>query len=144
MPRVRDSGHEVSPTLIDTNVLFDFLSQDDEWFDWSSAMIAEAADRGPIVINPIVYAEISVRYDRIEDVEEAFPDEYFVREALPWDAAFLAAKCFERYRKRGGVRTSALPDFFIGAHAAVSGMTLLTRDARRYRTYFPTVKLITP
>jgi predicted nucleic acid-binding protein len=134
----------VVATLIDTNVLFDFLSEDEEWFDWSSAMIVEAADRGEVVINPIVYAEISVRYDRIEDVEEALPGEYFVRAALPWDAAFLAAKCFDRYKKRGGVRTSALPDFFIGAHAAVSGMTLLTRDARRYKTYFPKVKLITP
>lgn len=100
-------------TLIDTNVLFDFLSQDAGWFDWSSAMIVEAADRGTVVINPIVYAEISVRYDRIEDVEAALPGEYFVRAPLPWDAAFLAAKCFDRY-------------------------------ARRYRTYFPKLKLITP
>jgi len=107
-------------------------------------MIAEAADRGAVVINPIIYAEISVRYDRIEDVDAALPDEYFVRADVPWDAAFLAATCFEPYRKRGGVRTSALPDFFVGAHAAVAGMALLTRDARRYRTYFPTVQLITP
>jgi predicted nucleic acid-binding protein len=134
----------VATTLIDTNVLFDFLSHDAEWFDWSSAMIVEAADRGTVVINPIIYAEISVRYDRIEDVDEALPGEYFVRAALPWDAAFLAAKCFGRYKKRGGVRTSALPDFFIGAHAAVTGMALLTRDPRRYRTYFPKVQLITP
>lgn len=134
----------MAATLIDTNVLFDFLSQDAEWFDWSSTMIAQAADRGTVVVNPIIYAEISVRYDRIEDVDAALPDEYFVRADLPWDAAFLAAKCFERYKKRGGVRTSALPDFFIGAHAAVAGMALLTRDARRYRTYFPTVKLIAP
>jgi len=131
-------------TLIDTNVLFDFLSEDTDWFDWSAAMIAQAADRGAVVINPIVYAAVSVRYDRIEDVDEALPIDYFVRADLPWDAAFLAAKCFERYRRHGGVKTSALPDFFIGAHAAVAGMSLLTRDARRYRTYFPTLKLITP
>jgi predicted nucleic acid-binding protein len=134
----------MSATLIDTNVLFDFLSEDAAWFDWSGAMIAQAADRGAVVINPIIYAEISVRYDRIEDVDEALPIDYFVRADLPWDAAFLAAKVFERYRRRGGARTSALPDFFIGAHAAVAGMSLLTRDARRYRTYFPTLKLITP
>jgi predicted nucleic acid-binding protein len=131
-------------TLVDTNVIFDFLSQDAEWFDWSALMLQEAGDRGDIVINPIVYAELSVRYDRVEDVELALPAEYFVRAPLPWEAAFLAAKCFERYRRRGGTRHSPLPDFFIGAHASVSGMTLLTRDARRYREYFPTLTLIAP
>jgi predicted nucleic acid-binding protein len=132
------------PTLIDTNVLFDFLSEDAEWFDWSAAMIRNAADRGDVVINPIVYAELSVRYDRIEDVELALPEDYFIRAPLPWDAAFLAAKCFERYRRRGGTRRSPLPDFFIGAHAAVAGMPLLTRDPTRYRAYFPTLALIAP
>ena len=131
-------------TLVDTNVLFDFLSHDAEWFDWSAAMLSRAAVDGPVVINPIIYAEMCVRYDRIEDVERALPLEFFVRAPLPWDAAFLAAKCFERYRKRGGRRTSALPDFFIGAHAAVAGLSLLTRDARRYRTYFPKLALIAP
>jgi predicted nucleic acid-binding protein len=87
---------------------------------------------------------VSVRYDQLDDVEAALPRDYFIRAQLPWEAAFLAAKCFERYRRRGGVRTSALPDFFIGAHAAVAGMTLLTRDARRYRTYFPKLKIIAP
>ena len=131
-------------TLIDTNVLFDFLNQDEEWFDWAAAMIGDAANRGDVVINPIVYAELSVRYDRIEDVELALPAEYFVRAPLPWEAAFLAAKCFDRYRRRGGSRRSPLPDFFIGAHAAVAGMRLLTRDPRRYRTYFPKLSLIAP
>jgi predicted nucleic acid-binding protein len=131
-------------TLIDTNVLFDYLSEDAEWFDWAASMLADVAERGPVVINPVIYAEVSVRYDRIEDVERALPVEYFVRAPLPWDAAFLAAKCFERYRTRGGARTSPLPDFFIGAHAAVAGMALLTRDPRRYRTYFPRLKLIAP
>jgi predicted nucleic acid-binding protein len=134
----------VTGTLVDTNVLFDFLSADAEWFDWSQAMLADAADRGLIVINPIVYAEVSVRYDRIEDVEAVLSAEYFVRAPLPWEAAFLAAKCFARYRRRGGRRNSTLPDFFIGAHAAVDGLTLLTRDPRRYRTYFPRLKLIAP
>jgi predicted nucleic acid-binding protein len=131
-------------TLVDTNVLFDYLSEDADWFDWSTHMLSDAAERGPIVINPIVYAEICVRYERVEDVDAALSPDYFVRAPLPWDAAFLAAKCFERHRRRGGRRTSALPDFFIGAHAAVAGLTLLTRDARRYRTYFPRLKMITP
>ena len=85
-------------TLVDTNVLFDFLSEDAEWFDWAAAMIEQAANQGDVVINPIIYAELSVRYDRIEDVEAALPGEHFVRAALPWEAAFLAAKCVERYR----------------------------------------------
>jgi hypothetical protein len=133
-----------SATLVDTNVLFDYLNEDEEWFDWSSAMLGEAAERGTVAINPIIYAEVSVRYDRIDDVEAALPAEFFVRSQLPWEAAFLAAKCFERYRKRGGARRSPLPDFFIGAHAAITGMTLLTRDARRYRTYFPKLRIIAP
>lgn len=134
----------MTTTLVDTNVLFDFLSRDDEWFDWSASMIEDAANRGDVVINPIIYAEVSVRYDRIEDVDAALPAEYFARAPLPWDAAFLAAKCFARYRRRGGARSSPLPDFFIGAHAAVSGMALLTRDATRYRTYFPKLTIIAP
>ena len=131
-------------TLVDTNVLFDYLSEDGEWFEWSAAMLSDAGEAGPVAINPVIYAEVSVRYDRIDDVEEALPSAYFSRLQLPWEAAFLAAKCFERYKKRGGARTSPLPDFFIGAHAAVAGMTLLTRDARRYRTYFPRLRIIAP
>ena len=133
-----------SGTLVDTNVLFDFLSHDADWSDWSAAMLADAAERGAIVINPIVFAELSVRYDRIEDLDAALPSEYFVRAPVPWDAAFLAAKCFARYRRRGGRAAAPLPDFFIGAHAAVAGLSLLTRDARRYRTCFPKLKLIAP
>ena len=133
-----------SGTLVDTNVVFDFLSQDADWSDWSAAMLADAAERGAIVINPIVFAELSVRYDRIEDLDAALPSEYFVRAPVPWDAAFLAAKCFARYRRRGGRAAAPLPDFFIGAHAAVAGLSLLTRDARRYRTCFPKLKLIAP
>lgn len=134
----------MSGTLVDTNVLFDYLSHDAEWFDWSARMLADAANRGPVVINPIIYAEMSVRYNRIEDVDEALPRDYFVRAPLPWEAGFLAAKCFARYKKRGGQRTAPLPDFFIGAHAAVAGLTLLTRDPRRYRTYFPRLALVAP
>ena len=131
-------------TLVDTNVLFDYLSDDAEWFDWSASMLTEAADRGPIAINQVIYAEVSVRYDRIEALDAALPRDYFIRAELPWEAGFLAGKAFERYRRRGGTRASPLPDFFIGAHAAVADMTLLTRDARRYRTYFPRLEIIAP
>jgi predicted nucleic acid-binding protein len=134
----------LNATLVDSNVLFDYLSEDEEWNDWSGAMLSEAAHRGTIVINALVYAEVGIRYSRIEDLDEALPAEYFVRAPLPWEAAFLAGKCFERYRRRGGTKRSPLPDFYIGAHAAVAGMTLLTRDARRYRAYFPKLRIIAP
>src|SRR5688572_18902379 len=107
-------------------------------------MLEEAADGGLLAINSIIYAEVSVAYRRIEDLEAHLPADYYIRSALPWEAAFLAGKAFADYRRRGGARRSPLPDFYIGAHAAVSGMTLLTRDAGRYRTYFPKLRLITP
>jgi predicted nucleic acid-binding protein len=134
----------VRATLVDTNVLFDYLSQDPDWFDWAATTLSDAADAGLVVINPVIYAEMAVRYARIEDLDQALPADYFIRADVPWEAAFLAAHCFARYKKRGGVRQSPPPDFFIGAHAAVSGMDLLTRDARRFRTYFPKVRLIAP
>jgi predicted nucleic acid-binding protein len=134
----------LNATLVDSNVLFDFLSEDEEWNDWSGAMLSEAAHRGAVVINPLIYAELGIRYTRIEDLDEALPADYFMRAPLPWEAAFLAGKCYERYRRRGGTRRSPLPDFYIGAHAAVTGMTLLTRDARRYRGYFPKLRIIAP
>ena len=134
----------MNATLVDSNVLFDYLSEDDEWNDWSGAMLSEAAHRGAVVINALIYAEVGIRYSRIEELDEALPAEYFVRAPLPWEAAFLAGKCFERYRRRGGTKRSPLPDFYIGAHAAVAGMTLLTRDARRYRAYFPKLRIIAP
>ena len=131
-------------TLVDSNVLFDFLSEDEEWFDWSSAMIEQASNAGVVALNPIIYAEISVRYERIEELDEELPAEYFLRAALPWEAAFLAGKAFAQYKKRTGTTRSPLPDFYIGAHAAVAGMTLLTRDPRRYRAYFPRLTIIAP
>jgi hypothetical protein len=134
----------LNATLVDSNVLFDYLSEDEEWNDWSGAMLSDAAHRGTVVINALIYAEVGIRYSRIEDLDEALPAEYFVRAPLPWEAAFLAGKCFERYRRRGGTKRSPLPDFYIGAHAAVTGMTLLTRDARRYRTYFPKLRIVAP
>lgn len=97
-----------------------------------------------MAINPIIFAEVSVGFERTEELEAALPREGFRRLQLPWEAAFLAGKCFLAYRRRGGVRSSPLPDFYIGAHARVSGLTLLTRDASRYQTYFPEVELIAP
>ena len=131
-------------TLVDSNVLFDFLSEDDEWFDWSAAMLKEAANAGTVAINPIIYAEISVRYERLEELDEELPAAYFLRAPLPWEAAFLAGKAFAQYKKTTGAKRSPMPDFYIGAHAAVTGMTLLTRDSRRYRAYFPRLRLISP
>jgi len=134
----------VPATLIDSYVLLDYLNEDSEWEDWAATRIAAAADAGVVAINPIIYAEVSVRFDGIEEVDDALPPEYFVRAAMPWEAAFLAGKAFQQYRRRGGIRRSPLPDFFIGAHAAVAGLTLLTRDPKRYRTYFPKLRMISP
>ena len=131
-------------TLIDTNVLLDVLTEDDEWLTWSLDALAAAAEAGPLLINPIIYAEVSTRFSRIEDLEDALPPTDYLRSALPWEAAFLAGKAFLEYRRHSGQRSSTLPDFFIGAHAAVAELTLLTRDAGRYRTYFPSVQLVAP
>jgi predicted nucleic acid-binding protein len=131
-------------TLVDTNVLLDIVLEDDEWLAWSSAAVADAARRGSIVINPIIYAEVSGAYEDIETMDRALPADYYVREPLPWDAAFLAGRASVAYRRRGGVRRSPLPDFYIGAHAAVAGHTLLTRDPGRYRAYFPKLRIIAP
>jgi predicted nucleic acid-binding protein len=130
--------------LVDSNVLLDVLTEDPQWFGWSSSALAQSAEHAGLVINPIVYAEVSVRFARIEDLAEALPADLFRREGLPWAAGFLAGKCFQAYRRRGGEGRSPLPDFFIGAHAAISELSLLTRDPRRYRTYFPTLKILAP
>jgi predicted nucleic acid-binding protein len=131
-------------TLVDSSVLLDVLTEDPTWSQWSEEALARAGDAGALVINPIVYAEVSAGFDRIEDLDEAVPEADFVREPLPYEASFLAAKAFLAYRKRGGDRRSPLPDFYIGAHAAVRQHRLLTRDAARYRTYFPSVEVIAP
>lgn len=130
-------------TLVDSSVLLDIFTEDRKWFAWSQAALVSAVDVGPVLINPIVYAEISVRFTRIEDLDAVLPDR-IEREELPWPAAFLAGKCFRDYRKRGGARRSPLPDFYIGAHAAVTGRSLLTRDTRRYRASLPALRLISP
>ena len=132
------------PILVDSNVLLDVLTEDQRWSSWSMETLADQAERDVLGINPIIYAEVSMGFVRIEDLDAALPSPTFHRLALPWEAAFLAGKCFLAYRKRGGVRSSPLPDFYIGAHATVSGMKLLTRDASRYRTYFPKLRLIAP
>ena len=131
-------------TLVDTNVLLDVLTQDETWYEWSVGSLTTAMELGLIRINPIIYAEVSVRFSRIEDLDDALPPQDYLRTPLPWEAGFLAGKAFLNYRRNGGSRTSALPDFYIGAHAAVEELTLLTRDAARYRRYFPTVRLISP
>jgi predicted nucleic acid-binding protein len=130
--------------LVDTNVILDVVTDDPDWGGWSSSMLARCADDGMLVINPIIYAEVSVGFKRIEELDEVLPGDSFRREPLPWEAAFLAGKCFLRYRRQGGPRRSPLPDFYIGAHAAVAGLSLLTRDPRRYRTYFPSLSLLSP
>ncbi|EHK52558.1 type II toxin-antitoxin system VapC family toxin [Allomesorhizobium alhagi] len=131
-------------TLVDTNVLLDLVTDDPKWAEWSIAQLEAASLHGPLLINDAVYAELAVRYSRIEDLD-AFLDEAGLEIApIPRAALFLAGKVFTKYRKSGGSRTGVLPDFFIGAHAAVNGLPLLTRDVGRYRTYFPSLKLITP
>jgi predicted nucleic acid-binding protein len=134
----------VTAVLVDSNILLDLMTEDPRWLAWTATAIERAADRYRLVINPIIYAEVSIRYSQIEDLEEALPKEMFDREALPYEAAFLAGKAYLTYRRRGGRKPSTLPDFFIGAHAAVTGYTLMTRDAARYRTYFPKLTLIAP
>jgi predicted nucleic acid-binding protein len=134
----------VGATLVDSNVILDLLTEDPEWLDWSATALARQANTGPLVVNPLVYAEVAARFDRIEDLEAALPEDYFLRQPLPWEAAFLAGRSFIRYRRKGGQRRSPLPDFYIGAHALVGGLTLLTRDPRRYRSYFPALRLIAP
>lgn len=134
----------MTTTLVDSNVLLDIATNDPVWFPWSSDALEDIANESNLAINALIYAEISIGYERVEDVEEAIPSETFRREPLPYEAAFLAGKAFLHYRRRGGARTSPLPDFYIGAHAAVARFRILTRDARLYRTYFPTVELIAP
>ncbi|CAH1696781.1 PINc domain-containing protein [Hyphomicrobiales bacterium] len=131
-------------TLVDTNILLDLVTNDRDWADWSIEQLETAALVGPLIINDVVYAELSVRYDRIEGLDTFIETAGLELIPIPRAALFLAAKVFTQYRKAGGSRTGVLPDFFIGAHAAVQGLPLLTRDLERYRTYFPTVELISP
>ena len=130
--------------LVDSNVLLDIITEDAAWFGWSSETIAAHAEASTLVINPVIYGEVSVGFDRVEDLDAALPPSLFERTPIPWEAAFLAGKCFLQYKRRGGTRTSTLPDFFIGGHAEAAGISLLTRDTKRLSSYFPGVTLICP
>ena len=130
--------------LVDSNVLLDVFTDDPTWGSWSSERLARALDAEPVVIDPIVYAEVSVGFSEIELLDELLPEALFTRESLPYPAGFLAGKAFVAYRRNGGQRPTPLPDFYIGAHALVSGHVLLTRDRRRYETYFPKLPIIAP
>ncbi len=134
----------MTPVLVDSNVLLDVATVDPVWGSWSSATLERTADESVLVINPLIYAEVSVGFPTIEELEAALPTDLYRREDLPYEAAFLAGKSFLHYRQGGGGKRSPLPDFYIGAHAAVAGYRLLTREATRYRTYFPKLELIAP
>lgn len=130
--------------LVDTNVLLDLVTGDPVWADWSIAALEGAALLGPLAINDVVYAELSVRYRDIAELDAMVAAAELVHLPMPREALFLAGKAFQAYRRAGGIRTGVLPDFFIGAHAAVAGWTLITRDAARYRAYFPGLALRMP
>lgn len=134
----------MKPVLVDANVLLDIATEDRVWYEWSSSTLIDLSEQSILVINPLIYAEVSVGFEKIEELDEALPAHLYRRNLLPWEAAFLAGKSFYQYRKRGGVRRSPLPDFYIGAHAAIEDMILLTRDKNRYKTYFPTLEIIAP
>jgi hypothetical protein len=131
-------------TLVDTNVLIDIAVRDPLWLRWSRPQIEQARKRGSVVINQIIYAEFAMRYATIAEIDSVLPEDEFRREGLPFEAAFAASKAFALYRRQGGARERVLPDFLIGAHAAVRGYPILTRDPAGFRNYFPGVELITP
>ena len=134
----------MSGTLVDTDVLLDVFTDDPEWGDWSQAALEDRAARGPVYINPVIYAEVSMGFEQIESVEEALGGCGLTMLSLPKEALFLAGKVFLRYRSQGGRRRVPLPDFFIGAHAAVTGLTLVTRDRDRFGCYFPKLRVVGP
>jgi predicted nucleic acid-binding protein len=134
----------VTRFLVDTNVILDVVTRDPTWFAWSADTLARCADEGALAINPIIYAELAVGFERVEDLDAALAAPQWERLPLPWEAGFLAGRCFGRYRRAGGARARPLPDFYIGAHAAVAGLTVVTRDDRRFRTYFPTLTVVSP
>lgn len=134
----------MTATLIDSNIFLDLITNDLDWAEWSAGQLAAAMSDGAVLINDVIYAEISIRYDEVAKLDAMLSDFGATLVSTPRQALFDAGKAFRRYRASGGLRRSVLPDFFIGAHAAAANLPLLTRDARRYRTYFPTVELITP
>lgn len=128
--------------LVDSCVILDIVTEDPKWFEWSSNTLEKYADRNLLFINSIIYAEVSIGFQKIEELEAALPQTIFRRATLPWEASFLAGKAFYQYRKSGGHRSLPLPDFFIGAHAVIDGLTLLTRDTKRFQHYYPKLKII--
>jgi len=131
-------------TLVDTNVLLDLVTNDERFVEWSISQLEAASLKGPIIINDVIYSELSVRYDTIEQLDAFIECAVLQHDYIPREALFLAGKAFQKYRRSGGTRTAVLPDFYLGAHAAVLKLPVLTRDEARYRTYFPTVSLISP
>ena len=134
----------ITGTLVDSCILIDVLADDPKWADWSLDQLDQCGSMAPLVINPLILAELSPRFERAADLEAALAGLPLVRQALPWDAAFLAGQAFKIYRQALGAKTSPMPDFYIGAHALVNGLQLLTRDAVRYRSYFPKLPIISP
>lgn len=134
----------MTDVLVDSNVILDIVTEDPNWFEWSSTQLIQAADQGNLIINPMIYAEVSIGFAEAEALDAALPPAFFQRQPLPWNAAFLAGKAFLHYRQRGGDRRSPLPDFYIGAHAVILKIPLQTRDMNRYQTYFSGLQLITP
>jgi hypothetical protein len=134
----------VTPVLVDSNVLLDVAYGDPRWGSWSSTALASLADEAVLVIDPLIYAEVSIRFESIEAVDSALPASLYRREDIPYEAAFLAGKAYVAYLARGGRRRTILPDFMIGAHAAIAGYRVLTRDPGRFRTGFPSLELISP
>lgn len=130
--------------FVDSNVLLDVFNDDPVWGDWSATRLAEAANEQTIAVNPLIYAEVSLNYRNQDELNSVLPSSFYFRLPLPYEAAYLAGKAFVSYRRRGGAKRSPLPDFYIGAQAKVAGLILLTRDAARYRTYFPDLELIAP
>jgi predicted nucleic acid-binding protein len=130
--------------LVDTNVLVDVLENDPEWADWSVAQLRAQAQIHRLVINPIIYAELSLTFSTVEALDDLLAAMQIPVQEIPKPALFLAGKAFVKYRKQGGTKSNVLADFFIGAHAAVAGLPVLTRDVRRYASYFPTVEIIAP
>ena len=134
----------MTDVLVDSNVILDILTQDPSWYTWSEQQLIQCAALGELVINPIIYAEVSISFASADEADHVLNQGFFRLEPLPYEAAFQAGQAFLAYRRRGGDRRSPLPDFYIGAHAMTVGLSLLTRDANRYRTYFPSVQLISP
>ena len=142
--REPDARYLPPATLVDSCVLIDVLADDPQWAEWSLTQLDALGLQGPLVINPLIVAELSPRFERASDLDAALMLLPLRRDALPWDAAFLAGQAFKLYRQTRGVKHSPMPDFYIGAHALLGGMRLLTRDVTRFKTYFPKLEIISP